>query len=253
VTRRAVSLLLLVAAAARAQAEDPLWTEAKRLKDIAAESYRRGEYETALEYLEQAKRLYPSANLEYDLGLALTKLDRDAEAADAFELYLARAKDVPEPVRAAAVAQLGRIDARLGRLTVECGVAGASLLVDGKPRGATPLASPLRVAPGAHTLRLQLGGFQPAVQELSLAAGESRKVTIALEPLEPAAPGSAPSPSAQLTVRAAPTPAPRPLYRRGWFWGVVIGAAALVGGAIALGLALAPSSSIRTLPDIVPQ
>jgi tetratricopeptide (TPR) repeat protein len=254
VSRTGAALLLLLAVAAPARAEDPLWTEAKRLKDIAAESYRRGEYETALDYLEQAKRLYPSANIEYDLGLALTKLDRDAEAADAFELYLARAKDVPEALRKSAAAQLDRIDAKLGRLTVECSVPGAAILVDGKARGATPLAAPLRLAPGAHTLRVARGGFQPSVQELSLDAGEARKVTVALEPVEPtAAPTVAPQPSAPLAVRASPLPPPRPLYRRGWFWGVLVSAAALVGGAIALGFLLAPSTQVRMLPDIVPQ
>lgn len=256
--RLAVALVLLLAfaRAARAETEDPLWTEAKRLKDIAAESYRRGEYETALDYLRQAVRLFPSPNLQFDLGLALTKLDRDPEAADAFELYLARGKDIPAALRTAAQAQLQRIGQKLARLELTCSVEQAEVLVDGKPRGTTPLAGPLRVEAGARTVRVAKAGYTPSIQEVSLAAGEERRITVELErqPAEPPVEKPAPPKLAPLTQIAAPPPAPPPpLYRRGWFWGVVLGAAALVGGALALGLTLGRPAMVRTLPDIVPQ
>ena len=73
-------------------------------------------------------------------------------------------------------------------------------------------------------------------------------------PSPPAAPTPTPTPtptlapaptvSATQAVVATPAPAPlhKPLVRRGWFWGAIVGGVVVAGGAIALGLALGSSS-----------
>jgi len=64
------------------------------------------------------------------------------------------------------------------------------------------------------------------------------------------APVPAPVPTLAASVVAKPAPSrPRvPLHRRGWLWGVVVGGAALVGGAIALGVTLGTARRDPTTP-----
>lgn len=45
-------------------------------------------------------------------------------------------------------------------------------------------------------------------------------------------------------------PADKPIYKKGWFWGVVVGGAVVVAGAITLGVVLGTrGSSVQTLSD----
>src|SRR5437870_2470319 len=57
-----------------------------------------------------------------------------------------------------------------------------------------------------------------------------------------------PSPAGVDLVSAPPPRSSRPIYSRGWFWGTVVVAATLVGGTIALAVAL--HDDVRTLPEI---
>jgi tetratricopeptide (TPR) repeat protein len=61
----------------------------------------------------------------------------------------------------------------------------------------------------------------------------------AIAPPPPTAPPTAPA----LVVTQPEPPAKKPLARRGWFWGVVVGGVAVVGGAVALGVVLGTQKS----------
>jgi serine/threonine protein kinase len=80
-----------------------------------------------------------------------------------------------EPVSA------GVPDSRLtASLTVESRPAGASVYLDGRRMGTTPLV--LDAAPtGPHALRLELDGYRRWTSSIRLAAGESNRVTASLE------------------------------------------------------------------------
>jgi hypothetical protein len=59
---------------------------------------------------------------------------------------------------------------------------GASVFVDGQPRGTTPLAESLTLQPGTHTIELRREGYRTTEKEVSLGEGASAEVT--LEPDE---------------------------------------------------------------------
>ncbi len=69
-----------------------------------------------------------------------------------------------------------------GRLSVSSTPAGASVLVNGRYRGQTPLVAD--VAPG-EALRVQLrkAGFATASRSVSVASGEERRIAVNLEPV----------------------------------------------------------------------
>lgn len=75
------------------------------------------------------------------------------------------------------------------------------------------------------------------------------------QPLPPAdsAPTTAsavPATTARADLTAAAPSRDRPLYKKGWFWGVVVGGAVLVAGGVTLGLVLGrgATSNEQTLP-----
>jgi len=86
------------------------------------------------------------------------------------------------------------VRAARGMLALESSPVGASVLIDGKPAGVTPLPR-FQVAPGKRIVRLEKDGFRPWERELEIKAGETRTVSAALQPIE---------------ARAAPLP-PKPV------------------------------------------
>lgn len=60
-----------------------------------------------------------------------------------------------------------------------------------------------------------------------------------------------PAATAPTTDRAdlVAQPAEKPVYKKGWFWGVVGGAAVLVAGGVVLGVVLGTHSNVQSLPD----
>src|SRR3569623_1604935 len=63
----------------------------------------------------------------------------------------------------------------------------ASVQLDGVEAGRTPLAEPLRVASGGHTIAALAPGYQPTRRELTLAGQVTEPVTLALLATEPGA------------------------------------------------------------------
>jgi tetratricopeptide (TPR) repeat protein len=78
---------------------EPSVADKQRAAELAAQSaehYKRGELEVAVALLRQAYALYPQPNLLYNLGRSLEKLGDAKAAVDAYQQYLADAKDVPD-------------------------------------------------------------------------------------------------------------------------------------------------------------
>jgi hypothetical protein len=97
---------------------------------------------------------------------------------------------------------------RTGKVTITASQIGARVAVDGRELGAAPVV--VELSAGGHQVEVSAPGYVSSRSELSVAAGQSRTVTFALE--RPRAEISSPS-----------------FYQRWWFWagvGVVAAAAA---------------------------
>jgi hypothetical protein len=52
-------------------------------------------------------------------------------------------------------------------------------------------------------------------------------------------------------IASAPPRREKPIYKKGWFWGVVAGGAVVVAGAVVLGVVLSsPSDNAKSLPPL---
>src|SRR5262249_9748907 len=73
----------------------------------------------------------------------------------------------------------------VGEVSVSFAPPGASISIDGLPRGQVPLLAPLRVAAGRHVVRVAKTGFAAFEASIIVAGGQGERVAARLEPLRP--------------------------------------------------------------------
>jgi hypothetical protein len=233
-------LTLLTATIARA---DPRTDARDRLEEGSA-LYRKGDYQGALRKFEEARALYPSPKIYFNLGQALNRLGRTAAAVDAFEKFLAEAPDAAGERRRDAEALLGELRPRIGFLRVTA-APGSEIAVDGQPAGTAPLHRTIPIDPGAHQVTARAPGARIGhVGSIEAVAGQ----TVEWEGKEAPAPLAdgplplptplKPQPPPSALVEAAPPPEPG---QRRWLpW--TIGGAAVVAGVVLTALLLSGGS-----------
>lgn len=199
--------------------------QAQKLLKEGNQAVGEGDYTAALAKFEAANARYPSPKLLVNIGTTLRLLGRYAEAAAAFERYLAdpsaEKSRVSEINRA-----LQEIDLLVGRLKILVKEPDARVQLDGKALSGWKSGDVLRVNPGEHTVVAERPGFPPAVSTLRIAASERRDVTLEFTP-------------PQKVVITPPSPQ-RPI-------GIVVGsvgAAGLVAFAVTASVALATRNAV---------
>jgi hypothetical protein len=251
----AVALAIVVACVgARASAagkEDPRET-ARQLQSEGLKLLESGEALAALERFERAYALVPSPKILFNLGKTRVALGHEVEAFEAFDRFLAEAKDVPSAARAAAERYRDELRPRVALLNLE-GEGGGAVWLDGRQVGVTPLPRAIVTKPGKHTLRVERDGRVAFAQTLELRPGAPSYVLLpgggavarvdvgrrddsAARPSdEPAHAGLVdvpPPPSAGEAGRApsvaTAATAPSPDWRRPVAWGLAGGAALAV-------------------------
>jgi len=171
--------LAVVGSAAPALAQSAK-EEAARLFSEGNALYDNGDFAGALKKFEAARARYPSYKIDLNIATALVELGRPAEAAETYEVFLQRGSaQAPTDILVSARGKLDELKARLGRVTVSCPVAGATIKVDGKAAGTTPRDRPVYLQPGEHRLEACKEGHACAAESVTVAAGEQRELTLA--------------------------------------------------------------------------
>ena len=80
---------------------------------------------------------------------------------------------------AAAGAPSGAATAKTGTLVIESRPTGATVLINGRPAGTTPVTVG-DLAPGSYTVQLQLADFRPISTTVRVVAGERARVAASL-------------------------------------------------------------------------
>jgi hypothetical protein len=73
----------------------------------------------------------------------------------------------------------------VGELVVQASPLGATIEVDGRPAGVTPLDGPLVLRSGRHLVKAYLAGFSPVEQWVDVIHGRARVVDLTMPPPEP--------------------------------------------------------------------
>lgn len=139
------------------------------------------DWATALKEYRAANAAQKSAAAEEGIAVALYELKEYGEAYDAYEALL---KDfgasLPPPKKKAAEGRLKELGEKTGGLTLKVNEDGAEITVDDRVVGKSPLASPLRLSPGPHRLKVTKEGFLPLEQVPNVNAGAVTPLDVSL-------------------------------------------------------------------------
>ena len=235
---------------AMADTRDPAAAEA--LFEAGRQAATRGDWATACPKFAESERLDPAPGTLLNLADCEEHLGHLASAWEAWHEALSSlppGDDRVGPVRKRAAA----LDARIPRLTVRLATGappGASVHRDALELAAASLGVPLPVDPGAHVVRVDAPGHEPASTSVTLAEGESRVLDVsagaAVAPEPPTAPPApaAPAPPPPAAEASPPAPAHPVLRTTGFVLGIA-GLASLAAGGVTGALALAQKSTVQ--------
>jgi tetratricopeptide (TPR) repeat protein len=204
------AVLLLGGGIARAEPTDPSAAEAERHWTAGMAHFRLDEYDAAVKEWEAGFRAKPSPQFLYNIAQAYRLSKQYDKALSFYKKYLYMQPDAPN------------------RAEVENHIAVLTKLVSDQQAVAT--SPPVQPLPSQETKSPE----PPAVPTAPAAAPESTT---------PAPNGA----SAALTARA---PGRTPITKKGWFWGVIGGAVAVVAAGVVVGVLLGTADSTKTLPAV---
>lgn len=196
-------LTCLLAPTATGHAQSPEDREAARKHSAeGAKLMQQGKLEQAVDAFQHAYERHQDPRYQYNIGVALKALGKDAAALAAFERFLADAQQVPPEFLADARKQKDALAQKVGTLEVVSTQDNARVTIDGRESGVTPLSGGFKLDPGSYLLRLEKPGFESYQENVRIGIGKITRVEVALQPI-PRAP--------EAVVEAAPEPvAPTP-------------------------------------------
>ena len=236
-------LLVVLALVALPPVSDPqAKATAQALLKEGTALYERGDFADALAKFEAAYGVYASPKLLFNIGQADRDLGRPVDALQAFEKFLALAPDAAPDVLSEARQSVVDLRDKLGQLRIECATPNATVTIDGKPVGVTPLAQPVWTTVGRHQIAVQRDTYVPALKDVNVVPEQTQTVTLQLSSLSVrAVEGRAASPTApsnaQPVVLAASQGDSWWSGRKWYVWATAGGTVLFATSAIVAGLA----------------
>jgi hypothetical protein len=207
-----LSMLVLsanvLAGVSEAEAQDKVG--AKKHFEAGLELMQSEEFAAAAVEFEESLRLYETKSAMLNLSSchkALRRFDEALATLSRLELRFAGALD-PEMRQAVDELREGILSST-GTLEVKVNQPDAEVLIDGVRAGASPLAHPVRLAPGEHRLEVTSKGMAPHVETVRLLSGQALRRAVSLVPA-PESPRSEGPPAAAHQPIVAPEPASEP-------------------------------------------
>jgi tetratricopeptide (TPR) repeat protein len=193
VVRRLLVSCALLAAASAAWADDRETAKIHFQAAHAAEE--RGDWTTAIDEYERAYKLAPHPSVLFNMAAAYEKLSRFHKAAELLQQYL---RDSPAADdREAVEARIERLRDRPSHVTIAF-PPGATLVVDGQPRGEIPVD--LDLPAGRHHFHVERDADTSREQELVLEYGDPAQPTFELERAPPVTPSGRRPPTLTIGV-----------------------------------------------------
>jgi len=156
---------------------------AKKLFDTGLKLYREGSYREALDSFKRASDIAPRASLQRNIAQCHRDLKDFASAYDAYEVLLSRYGGTMNAADRRAVQRaIDELAMLTGTVRVGVTEPGATVAVDGRDVGTTPMAAPLRLNLGPHTVAITKEGLEPIRRELKTSGGEEVRIDGAMPP-----------------------------------------------------------------------
>jgi len=238
---RSVTCLVLLVCALPARAEQasdstsPAGSDVEQARKHFSQGlklYKDGDFDAALVQFERAYVSKPNFKVLYNIAQCHFELHEYVEARDALSRYLKDGDGNVDAERKSAVENdLAELERRIAHVKLTVNVDGATVYVDGKRVGVTPLGSPIDVSEGQRTISIESPDRGSKQRVVRVGGGEEQVVDVQFEAAKTAA--------AAVSARPAAL-APRPERGLGaGFWvsaasAIALGAGAGVTGYLAL-------------------
>ncbi|MFH1438177.1 MAG: PEGA domain-containing protein [Pseudomonadota bacterium] len=171
--------LLLFAVQARGQVDEE---KAKKHFKQAAVLYKENNYAAALIEFKASYKAKPNWKVLYFIGVSLQALHKFVEAEKILREYLQEGdEEVPADKREVVEDLLAQLGGVIGSIDVKTDVEGASVYVNGKLQGKTPLSEPLRLPVGNYTVEIRKTGYEDYSKEIELPGEETVIIKPVLE------------------------------------------------------------------------
>ena len=162
-------------ARAQAAADDETTKAARARFQEGVDYYDKGQYEKARAAFLQAYALRKHPAVLLNLAQSCLKSGHQLEAVRYFQQFLKESTSISAAQRTDAEKGLAEGRQKLGRLEVSAPT-GAEISVDNTTVGTAPLADPVDVEPGSHTVRMKASDGTADTKNVSASAGEKVKV-----------------------------------------------------------------------------
>ena len=164
--------LVLAIGSSRAGAEEPK-DQARALFESGVAHFDRGEWSAALADFLRSREIFPTRSATMNAAVCLRHEGRFDEALDLLEELLRTYPDLSSSERAFAERESAELRASVGAIEVNGAEPGATVVVDGRARGVSPLSAPLRVPAGTRTVRVFKQGFLPFEERVDVAGRQT--------------------------------------------------------------------------------
>jgi hypothetical protein len=141
-----------------------------------------GAVDPALSEFLASRALFPTRAATTNAAACLSKLGRFDEALDMYDAYLKEFPSAPADERERMARDRASAQALVGTVEVRTSETEASVTVDGRERGKTPLGA-LHVASGTRVIRVYKDGFAPFEARVQVAGNQSLTVNATLKAL----------------------------------------------------------------------
>ncbi len=151
----------------------------------AVELYEEQDYRAALIEFRQAFKLAPSYKLLYNIGQSCYQIQDYVCALKSLEGYVNEGKqDIPAARKTQVDDDIARLRTRVGRVSVNANVIGASITIDDVPAGSTPLEEPIIANIGRRKIVVTKEGRAPVTQMVDVAGATVTNVDVNLMELK---------------------------------------------------------------------
>jgi len=158
--------------------------QAKQLFLQGNELRKAGDFERALVLYEKSRALLPRVPNTINSAYCLSQIGRYDEALERYEEVLTQYRDeLTEEDRRQIAPEVTALRRKVGSVDVAADVQGATLVVDGRPRGHLPLLTPVRVLPGDRLIQVMADGYRTHQQTVAVSVGQTANLSVRLEPL----------------------------------------------------------------------
>jgi hypothetical protein len=171
------------APAASAQPPPPADAATEAKKEEARGYFQKGltllddqAWDAALVEFQRSRQIYPTRNATKNAAFCLQRLHRFDEALETYEALLRDYPTLPAEDRAVATKSIADLGSLVGTIDLRGAEPGASIVIDGRDRGASPPAGPIRVSIGTHVVRVYKEGFVPFETRVEVSGGRTTTV-----------------------------------------------------------------------------